>query len=57
MGKVCGPKREGEIGDWRKLRVGELCGLYFLPNMTEAIKFRKTGFAGQITCVFCNWKT
>jgi len=27
-GEVFGPKREGEIGDWRKLRVGELCGLY-----------------------------
>jgi hypothetical protein len=57
MGNVFGPKREGEIGDWRKLLVGELCGLYSSPNTTEAIKYKKIGFAGHVTCVHCNWKT
>ena len=57
MGNVFGPKREGEIGDWRKLHVGELYGLYSSPNRTEAIKCKKIGFAGHVTCVHCNWKT
>jgi hypothetical protein len=48
-GEVLGPKWGG-IGDWRKLRVGELCGLYRSPNITEAIECRKVGFAGHVAC-------
>jgi len=57
MGKILGPEREGKIGDWRNLRVGELCVLYSSPNVTEAIKCRKIGLAGHEACVHCNWKT
>jgi len=57
MGKIFGPEREGKIGDWRTLRVGELCVLYSSPNVTEAIKCRKIGLAGHEACVHCNWKT
>jgi hypothetical protein len=56
MGTLFGPKREGEIGDWRELRVGELCELCYLPNMMETIKCRKKEFAGHLACVRCNLK-
>jgi len=57
MGKIFWPKRDGEIGDWRNLRVGELCVLYTSPNVTEAIKCRKTGNAGHEACVHFSRKT
>jgi hypothetical protein len=28
--RIFGAKRDGEMGGWRKLHNGELCGLHFL---------------------------
>jgi hypothetical protein len=36
-----GPKRDDVTGEWRKLHIEELNGLYCSPNITRVIKSRR----------------
>jgi hypothetical protein len=36
--KICGPKRDGVTGEWRRLHNEELYGLYSSPNIIQVIK-------------------
>jgi len=36
--KTFGPKRDGVIGEWRKLHKEELCDLYCSPNIIRVTK-------------------
>jgi hypothetical protein len=42
-----GPKRDEVAGEWRKLHE-ELTYLYYLINIIQAIKSRRTRWAGQV---------
>ena len=35
--RICGPKRDGVTGEWRKLHNEELTDLYFLPSIVWVI--------------------
>jgi hypothetical protein len=36
--RICGPKRDEVMGEWRKLHRGELHNLYLLPDFIRQIK-------------------
>jgi hypothetical protein len=38
LSRLCGPKRDDGIGDWRKMNNEELCKLHSLPNIMRMIK-------------------
>jgi len=42
------PKREGVIGEWRKLHKGEHHDLYCSPNIVQEIKSRRMRWAGHV---------
>jgi hypothetical protein len=39
--RIFGPKRDGVMGDWRKLHNEELHNLYSLPDIIRMIKSRR----------------
>jgi hypothetical protein len=47
--RAFGPKRDEEIGAWRKLRNEELHNLYSLPNIIRSINSRRIRSAGRVT--------
>jgi hypothetical protein len=47
--RIFGPKRDEEMGDWRKLHNDELHNLYSSPNIIKMIKSRRMRWAGHVT--------
>jgi hypothetical protein len=47
--RICGPKRDGIRGEWRKLHSEELHILYSSPNIIRQIKSRRMRWGGG-TC-------
>ena len=39
--RICGPKKDGVTGEWRKLHNEELNDLYSSPNIVRVIKSRR----------------
>ena len=46
--KICGRRRDGVTGEWRKLHNEELNDLYCSPNTVRVIKSRRMRWAGHI---------
>jgi hypothetical protein len=46
--RVFGPKRDEEIGGWRKLPDDELHNLYSLPSIIRMMKSRRMLWAGHV---------
>ena len=46
--RIFGPKRDGVIGEWRKLHNVELNDLYSSPNIVPVIKSRRMRWAGHV---------
>jgi hypothetical protein len=46
--RICGPKRDEVMGEWRKLHNEELIGLYSLANIVRVIKSRRFKWARQV---------
>jgi hypothetical protein len=48
---IFGPKRDGVMGEWRKLHKGELRNLYSSPNIIRQAKSRRKRWAGHVACM------
>jgi hypothetical protein len=46
--RIFGPKRDEVTGEWRKLHIEELNGLYSLPNIVRVIKSRRIRWGGHV---------
>jgi hypothetical protein len=46
--RIFGPKRNEEMGEWRKLHSGELRNLYSSPDIIRQIKSRRMRWAGHV---------
>jgi hypothetical protein len=46
---IFGPRRDGVIGEWRRLHKWELYDTYFSPNIILVIKSRRMRWAGHVT--------
>ena len=46
--RIFGPKREGVIGEWRKLHNEELNELYSSPSIVRVIKSRRMRWTGHV---------
>jgi hypothetical protein len=46
--RIFGPKREEEIGEWRRLHSEELHALFSASNIIPIIKSRGMGYAGHV---------
>jgi hypothetical protein len=46
--RIFGPKRDEVMGEWRKLRSGELHNLYSSPDIVRQIKSRRMRWAGHV---------
>jgi hypothetical protein len=49
--RICGPKRDGVTGEWRKLHNEELNDLYCSPTIVWIIKSIRMGWAGHVVCI------
>jgi hypothetical protein len=49
--RIFGPKREGIMGELRKLHCEERNDLYSLSNISRVIKSRRMGWAGHAACM------
>jgi hypothetical protein len=46
--RIFGPKRDGVMGEWRKLHNEELHNLYSCPDIIRQIKSRRMRWAGHV---------
>ena len=46
--RICGPRRDGVTGQWRKLHDEELNYLYSSHNIVRVIKSRRMRWAGHV---------
>jgi hypothetical protein len=46
--RICGAKRDGVTGEWRKLHYEELHNLYSSPSIIRIIKSRRMRWAGHV---------
>jgi hypothetical protein len=46
--RMFGPKRDGAIGEWRRLHNEELNDLYSSPNIIRVMKSRRMRWAGYV---------
>jgi hypothetical protein len=46
--RICGPKRDEVMGEWRKFHNGELHNLYLSPDIIRQIKSRKMRWVGHV---------
>jgi hypothetical protein len=49
LSRIFGPKRDEEIGEWRKLHNEKLNDLFFSPNIVGVVKSRKLRWAEHVT--------
>jgi hypothetical protein len=49
--RTLGPKKDEVMGEWRKLRNGELHNLYSSPDIIRQIKLRIMRWAGHMACM------
>ena len=49
--KVFGTKTNVVRGQWRRLRNGEVCHLFSVPNIIRVFKTRKLGWTGHVACM------
>jgi hypothetical protein len=49
--RIFGPKRNEEIGEWRKLHNEELHDLYSSPSIIRMIKSRRMRWAWHVACM------
>jgi hypothetical protein len=49
--RICGPKRDEVIREWRKLHNEELHILYSSSNITRQIKSRRMRWTGHVACM------
>ena len=47
--RIFGPRRDGVMGEWRRLHNKELNDLYSSPNIVRMIKSRRMRWAGHVT--------
>ena len=46
--RICGTRRDGEMGEWRRLHNEELNDLYCSPNIVRVIKWRRMRWTGHV---------
>jgi hypothetical protein len=46
--RIFGPRRDGVMGEWRRLHNEELNGLYSSSNIVRVIKWRRMRWAGHV---------
>ena len=46
--RICGPRRDGVTGEWRKLHNEEINDLYSSPNIVRVIKSRRMRWTGHV---------
>jgi hypothetical protein len=51
LSETFGPKIKEVTGDWRKLHNEELHDLYRSPAVIRVMKWRRTQWAGYVTCL------
>jgi hypothetical protein len=49
--RIFGPKRDGVIGEWRKLHNEEPNDLYYSINIIRVIKLRRIRCVGYVVCM------
>jgi len=49
--RIFGPRRDGVMGEWRKLHNEDLNDLYSSPNIVRVIKSRRIRWAGHLACM------
>ena len=49
--RIFGPKRDEVTGDWRKLHIEELSGLYCSPCIIWVFKSRRKRWVGHVACM------
>ena len=55
LNRIFEPKRDEEIGEWRKLHNEKLNDLYSSPNIVRVIKTRRMRWAGHVACIGGRW--
>ena len=48
LGRIFGPRRDEETGEWRRLHNEELNDLFSLPNIVRVIKSKRMRLAGHV---------
>jgi hypothetical protein len=48
LGRISGPKRDEETGEWRKLHNQEFHDLYSSPSIIRIMKARRTRWTGHV---------
>jgi hypothetical protein len=48
LSRIFGPKRDGVMGEWRKLHNEELYNLYPSPSIIRILKSRRMRLAGHV---------
>jgi len=48
LSRIFGPRRDGVMGEWRRLHNEELNDLYSSPNIVRVIKSRRLRWAGHV---------
>jgi hypothetical protein len=46
--RIFGPKRDGVMGDWRKLHNEKLHNLYLSPDIIRQVKSRRMRWVGHV---------
>jgi hypothetical protein len=49
--RIFGPKRNGVMGEWRKLHNEDVNDLYSSPNIVRVLKSRRMRWVGLVACM------
>jgi hypothetical protein len=50
--RICGPKKDEVMGDWRKLHNDELNNFYSLPIIIRMMKSKRVRWAGHVARIW-----